>query len=349
MADVIGAAMSEDVKYKVNGDNSVLRSVLYDLWGGRCYWCGRPKQYGDVDIDHIVPRTIGADRLKELTAELLLSEDFDVHDPLNLALICRTCNGPGDKGSHDFSQFPRVLTRLRSAQKLRGKVITRVARFADAGAVASALLRAKEADLSDPKARQALEEHAPGLVQALALLGEEKVEYTTYRSVDVGLADDMLEVEVSLDASARRATTILEGACGGTVEAVLQEPVADLYRQIHADTQNAFEGIEVPAGQTYSGPPVSHYMRIDVNSIALDRTRTHFEFRFDGGFEASLSASLMQDSPDGGDLEDHQGEAYVTGRFSFTATWDAANDEEGDVYPGEPWIEEWEQEVWVEP
>lgn len=340
--------MSEDVKYKVNGDNSVLRSVLYDLWKGRCYWCNRPKAYGDVDIDHIVPRTIGADRLKELKAELLLSEDFDVHDPLNLALICRTCNGPGDKGSNDFSHVPRVLTRLRHAQKLRDAVVRRVETFTDAGAVASALLRAKAADLSDPNARQALEEHAPALVQALALLGEEKVEYTVFRSVEVDLGNGTgLEVEVSLDSSARRATTILEDVCGGTVEAVLQEPITDLYREIHADTESAFEGMEVPSGQMYSGPPVSTFMSIDVDSIAFQRIGTFFEFKFDGGFEASLSASLMRDDAHG-DLEDVQGEAYVTGRFSFTANWEAADDVESDVHPSEPWIEDLEQELWVE-
>jgi hypothetical protein len=89
------------------------------LWGYKCYWCQKPKDYYDVAIDHIIPQTVKDERLEELAAQFGLDTGFDIHDPRNLAPICSSCNGPGGKGDMDLGDVPIVLTRLRKAEKLR--------------------------------------------------------------------------------------------------------------------------------------------------------------------------------------------------------------------------------------
>ena len=49
--------MANSVRYKVNDDNSLLRFVLHELWEYKCYWCNTPKDYNDIQIDHIIPQT----------------------------------------------------------------------------------------------------------------------------------------------------------------------------------------------------------------------------------------------------------------------------------------------------
>lgn len=50
---------------------------------------------------------------------------------------------------------------------------------------------------------------------------------------------------------------------------------------------------------TTTTSPVSHFMRVDVDSIDYKRWGPPIEFTFGGNFEASLSASLVQDNFDG--------------------------------------------------
>ena len=130
------------------------------------------------------------ERLQQLRTQFGLSAEFDIHDPRNLAPICSACNGPGGKGDKDLSDVPVLLLRLRKAEKLRSTVIKKVHSFATPGKTATALILAKEADLSDPATRQAFEAHAPAVVQKLALLDEAKAEFVSFRTVEVQVDED---------------------------------------------------------------------------------------------------------------------------------------------------------------
>lgn len=341
--------MADSVRYRINGDNSRLRSVLYDLWKCKCYCCKRPKDYNDIQIDHIIPRTVTDERLQQLATQLGLPAEFDVHDPRNLAPICSSCNGPEGKGDEDLSDAPVMLIRLRRAEKLRSTVIKKVQTFASSGETATALILAKEADLSNPATRQAFEAHAPAVVQKLALLDEAKVEFVSFRTVEVQVDEDHyhanLQVGISLRAKARRAATILEDVCGGVIEDMVQEPVLDLFQQIHDRVQSNFESIYDQVEPISAGPPVDDFMGIDVDSIDFERNGSFFEFTFGGDFEASLSASLSQYSWDGSELEDLQGDAFVTGRYSFVASWDSS--EGGELGAGDCCIDSWDCDIHV--
>lgn len=177
--------MAGDVRYRVGGDNSLLRAVLHKVWDYKCYWCGWLKDFNDVEIDHIIPRNVSDERLQYLTRQFDLPAEFDIHDPRNLAPICPSCNGATGKGGQDLGDVPVVLNRLHTAMNLRSKVIKEVQAFANPSKTAAALIMANEADLSNPATRQAFEAHAPAVVQKLALLDEAKADFASFRSVAV--------------------------------------------------------------------------------------------------------------------------------------------------------------------
>lgn len=325
--------MQDASKYQPNGNNGVLRWVLYDGWDYRCYSCNRPKDFTDTQIDHLIPQRLPAGRLAAVLTELGLPADFDVHDAANLALICSTCNR--EKKNQDFTVAPVFIGRLRKAEGLRPKVIKAVQNFAVSGDVAKALLLATQAPLPDDAAKASFADHALGVVQRLVLLSETALEYTAWREVRLDLRDGLsLDVGLALDVPARRAVAILEDVYAAVVGDLLQEPLLSVYKKLHADVQSTFESLESPAGPIDSGPPVSDYMRIDVDAISFTRTPSAMSFEFAGEFEASMSASLVRSSDDGNELLDFQGDAAVSGRFSFEVTGDPSDN---SLEVGEPW------------
>ena len=60
--------------------------------------------------------------------------------------------------------------------------------------------------------------------------------------------------------------------------------------------------------------------------------------------EQVLSASLVQDNLDGIGLNEAQGDAQVSGTFSFVATWYFSADP-GGVDEGECWIKSWKDDI----
>jgi hypothetical protein len=344
-------AMADEVRYRVGGDNLLLRSVLHRHWKYRCYWCGWLKDFNDIDIDHIVPQTAAGERLQWWKTQFGLPDEFDIHDPGNLAPACGNCNGPSNKGGEDWSDLPVVANKLQKARDLRSKVIRDVQDFAKPSKTAEALIRANDADLSNPGARQMFETYAPAVVQKLALLDEDKADFTSAKTVAVEVdathRDPELEVGIFLRARERKAAAILEDVCGGMIEDVVQEPVIDLFQQIHERVQHDFENVrsnseelDYPIEPITAGPPVSTFMRINVDSLDFYRAGPSFEFKFGGEFEASLSASLAQYSSDGSELLELQGDAFVKGRYSFVATWDIS--EGGDIDADDCFIESWD-------
>jgi len=341
-----GVAASGTVRY--GRDKTLLRHMLWWQWGFRCYWCMRPKDFTDTQIDHIVPKSVGQSKLDELLKAFALPAGYDLDDPRNLAPICADCNGPNGKGSRDLAQSPAVGGKLERAEKMRPEVIRQVLAFRSNSKLGQSLLRINEADLGDAESRRLFEELAPGIVQRLALLGEEKVDFLTSRTESIEVGDDVpLEVDVSVNTRGRTALTILEEVCGCDVGETLAEPVASLLRQVRARVQDEFESIQGPAGPTNSGPPVEGFTRVDFDSVDFARAGENVKFTFGGYFELSLFASLVQNSWDGSELVDLQGFATATGRFSFDSEWNSSI-EPGDLAFVETSIESLDTDVWVD-
>ena len=338
-------AASKSVRY--GRDNSLLRYSLWQQWRFRCYWCMRPKDFTDTEIDHIVPKSVGRSKLDELLKVFALPANYDLDDPRNLAPICPDCNGPNGQGRRDLAQIPAVGNKLGRAEEMRPKVISQVLAFRSNSKLGESLLRVNEADLGDAEARRLFEEFAPGVVQRLALLGEDKADFLTSRRESAVLGDDgFLNGDVSVNTRGRTALTFLEEICGCDLGEILGESVASLLKQVRASVQDEFEAIEGPAGPTNSGPPVEGFIWVDFDSVDFARSGENVQFNFGGHFELSLSASLVQDSPDGSELVEIQGDATATGRFSSDTQWNSSM-KLGDLAFVETHIESLATDAWV--
>lgn len=264
-------------------------------------------------------------------------------------LARKASNAVNGTGSRDLAQTPAVGGKLQRAEEMRPEVIRQMLAFRSNLKLREYLLRVNEADLGNDEARTLFEELAPGVVQRLALLGEDKVDFLTWRTESVEVGDDgPFEVDVSVNTRGRTALTILEEVYGCELGEILGEPVASLLIQLRASVQREFESIEGPAGPTYPGPPVEGFIRVEVDSIDFARKGENVEFIFGGDFELSSAVSLLQDSLDGSELVELQGDAMTTGRFSFVALWECSM-EPGDLAFVETYIESLENTVSVEP
>ncbi|MEU3349957.1 hypothetical protein ABZ723_34295 [Streptomyces sp. NPDC006700] len=336
--------MGNVVRYG-SGNDAVLRFVLHDIWGRRCYWCHRPTDFNAIQIDHLLPQQAGADRLEELKTSYNLPDDFDIHDPANLAPICIDCNGRRGKSNDEYGHPPVFLTTLNKARQRRDTVIKRVKNFGASMEITEHLLAASTANLHDERIREAFEEHAPAIVQRLALLDVKKVDFLTIWYVEIVIEDDKpLSIGVSLNARGRATAEILEDMCRISLEDVLQERADELVRQIREGVHAELEAIEAPAGPLTAGPPLTTFIRIDIDSLDYQNVGSALEFTFHGNFEANTSASLAQSSPDGGELLELQGDTLVIGTFSFVVSWHFSTDP-ADVGRGECLIETWEPDI----
>ena len=165
-------AKTGEVRYRDGGTgNGILLQVIHEKWGYICYWCGpeevkKNKRYSEVELDHIVPRTIDDADLQQLIHDRELPADFDVDRPYNLAPICRPCNR--EKSDENFLNNGKVYAKLRRAQRYEPEVIKGVQNFTASNKMAKSLVYVTRADLSDPGIREAFEQHAPAVVQDLA-------------------------------------------------------------------------------------------------------------------------------------------------------------------------------------
>ena len=323
----------------------MLRLVLYNLWGSRCYRCQRPKDFNDIQIDHIIPRHVNSERLRELKRQYGLPRDFEINAPANLAPICSVCNGPRGKGKKEYRARLLEQDQLDRAISLQPKVVEQVLRFGKSRRIADHLLQASQTDLSDPNARQAFQEHAPAVVQKLALLDPEKVNYTSFSTEVVEIGHGAaLEVDISLNNRGRAAALILPDICRCSITNLLTVPAGGLTRKIRRRTRAAFQRIDGPAGPTVSGPPKIVFIWIGIDRIDYGREWPGIEFTFEGIFEADLTASVVQDNIHGVGLDEVQGHAQVYGTFSFGATWNPS-DAPGELDVGESWVASWKDDI----
>ncbi|MGW1124361.1 HNH endonuclease [Streptomyces sp. NPDC002526] len=334
----------KEVRYRNGGDNSILKMILIEQWRYRCCMCGRPKDYTDTQIDHLIPQSSSEAELKDARTQYSLTSSFDLHGPENLAPICSKCNHA--KSDQTFEGAGAMLLALRKAAKLRPDVISAYKKFGSGTRLSNHLLRSIAADLAQRKAREAFETFAPAIVQKLALLDEGKADFVTYHEVILAdmYPDDFHDVFVpdvclSLRTRGRTALSILQDVCGCQLKDLLEPRVHDLVELLEDQVRQEFERITEPS-RTNAGPAEMSHLQVTIEMIDYHRYASVLEFTFQGSFDAYLIASLVQDALDGDGIQDRQGEAAVTGTFSFTADW-LISAERGALDMSDCTIEEW--------
>ena len=335
-----------EVRYQENGDNRLLRHVLVGLWDQQCYWCRCFKDYADLQIDHVLPKTTCKSTRDDLQRAFGMDASYDVNALYNLAPICGTCNR--EKSDADLTGYGVVLTTLRKAKKIAPKVARRVELFGTASKLADALLHVAEADLSDKATRAMFEREAPAVVQRLAELGESKADFFAFRTVDVETRDIVHSVRLKLNERARAALTVLETVAGGRLEDALSAPLSDLFDRVREAAADALEDYDEGLGAPRVEPGDVDWPEITIDQIEFNGVPpAQLEFEFSGDFDAVVSASIARDSPSGDDLEYVQGEAVINGRFTFSFAWEAT-DPVGVFFFDQVFLQERRADAWIE-
>ncbi|MEU7871275.1 HNH endonuclease signature motif containing protein [Dactylosporangium sp. NPDC049140] len=330
----IPTTASATVRYLPNGDNTVLRDALYEVWGRRCHVCRRPKAFQEIQIDHLIARTTTAADLQRLKQQHGLPDDFNLHAPANLAPACGDCNG--QKGT--YVPGPGLLDiRLRKAATYESEVIAAVQGFATTHAVGRSLRVLRTVDLSDPAARAAFEQHAPAVVQELALLDESKADYLVTRSLDISSSVDMdlsdhdLGADLILDARGRTSAVIIEEIGGCTLAAALGPAVDGLAVQIRSRARAGLENPDVEV--VCFGAPVAEggalsvadlnctYLWLTIETVDVGREGAILSANFAGRFRSGFGGSVVRHT-----LSGHSGrwngEVGTAGQLWINCGWD---------------------------
>ncbi len=338
--------MADEVRYKPNGNNKVLRHVLRLSWDLRCYWCRHFKDYLDLEIDHILPQDSSDKERERLEREFKLASDYDIHALYNLAPICSDCNKL--KKGEDLTEIPAVASRLKLAQGFAGTVAKRVLSFGRASKLGEALLLAAEVDLADPDTRATFEEGAPAIVQRLAELGEGKADHLTHREVTVEACDEQHTFFVSLNEHGRAAVGVLEQVAGGVLEDVLAAPIEDLFRQAEEAIANALRDHDDGLGAPDVGSVSIDWPTLSIGAVRYSAIApAQIEFEFEGAFEGLASGSVARDNADGDGLEDVQGDATFSCRFKFDLAWEPSGGA-GNFYFDQMWLEDFDADMLVD-
>jgi hypothetical protein len=88
--------------------DAAFRLALHETAGKKCVWCNEPVVYFDMQIDHLIYKTIDDATLQDLVREFALRADFDVNETYNLVPIHARCN-------RSKSNKPLPVTPLHAA------------------------------------------------------------------------------------------------------------------------------------------------------------------------------------------------------------------------------------------
>jgi hypothetical protein len=155
------------------------RYAIWEAYGGRCIYCGDLVRYRDVELDHIVPRSVTADDLRALLVAAGLSSDWDVKGLQNTVPSCRSCNRT--KSNHRSS--PRQVLLLTTIAEARLPLVRslseKFARQASADRVRALL---EEALAGGTISWQDINEHRPADDARCAIRLSAPVEISTLKN-----------------------------------------------------------------------------------------------------------------------------------------------------------------------
>lgn len=110
--------------------DDLTRLAIFKAWNERCVWCRIPLFFSEMEVDHVIPKSLDSEYAVPLIAAHGLADDFDLRSLENLTVSCGPCNaGKGRKPPPEAPSITLVLATARShapgiAQrvgKLRGR------------------------------------------------------------------------------------------------------------------------------------------------------------------------------------------------------------------------------------
>ncbi|GAB1639639.1 hypothetical protein KRMM14A1259_00620 [Krasilnikovia sp. MM14-A1259] len=307
-----------DVRYRVGAANDVLRQALSEVWNRRCHACEEPLLFTETEIDHIIPRTTTPGDLADLITQHGLASDFDLDRPANLAPICRPCNGR--KSNRRLLHARSTTTLLDIAKAHAPEVVRRVNSHHTTNTVARDLNRVATANLSDPLTRKTFIENAQPVVQALALLDQDRVaDYTTVRHLH--LRPDNQYVRVMLNARGRVALSVIEDICGSDLDTALEAGIPTLKALID---QRVADHFRTPHHKANDPRITTSPFVVTVRSLDFSRVGTTIAAQSTGRAIGETHAAITDADPIGRDdpLARQDRYAEIKGDFELIARWD---------------------------
>lgn len=334
--------VSHEIRYRFGeaDKNSILRLALLEAWGHRCYWCTEPKDFADIQIDHIIPHTITTDDLEEILREHLpwpARQAFDVHTAQNLAPICTPCNIK--KGNTTLIGTGILSTHLRKSSQMRTKVERYVRSFQASNTVSKALLAVSTADLTDPGSRKALDDLGPIVMQRFAMLTPEVLtQYSTIHKIDDPREDESIRALVNINETGRKTKAILEEYYKINANDAFLEILKAVKSGIIVRLEDDISSELRRHGHMYPqvGPPAGRRI-IEIEDLAFDAADAIFTA--EGTFEFDVSAEVVVPSENDSGSESFQSDTAAHGRFSVAFWPDKSNTAVTEV--DTPLITEW--------
>ncbi|WP_326557141.1 hypothetical protein [Micromonospora sp. NBC_01796] len=304
-------------------DDKVLRGALFDVWNTVCSSCEQPQVFTETQIEHLIPRTVDPDMLQDLIEYHGLAPDFHVDRPANLSVICVPCNGrKRDRILHTLG----MTTILHIAEERSREVIRRVHGHASARQVARSLMTAARADLSDPRARTEFLEHAPAVVQTLALLDEDRVDFLVPHQIGLHVGR-LVWVAFTLDARGRLMLGWIEQICGRPFDRVIRDGICEIVSHAAAQIEQAVRS--ACGGDTGSVESTSaDELTVAIHLDDLQRDGSRITCQVSGRLDGEYSAVVHDAEYWGTEYEIiyKQLDAQLATQFLLTISWDLTAD-----------------------
>lgn len=296
-------------KWQYGSGNVALRSVLYAIYNRRCYRCEELRNFVEIEIDHIVPRSTNDDEFDRIREEYVLVTDFSRDDPSNLAPICSGCNKT--KSGRPFSRTLHELDRLRRAGERRQKVIDEVEKFFSLDSLARALVKATVSNPNDAKTRATLVMYAPAFVQKIASVDEALVRFTKVDYQQTFIDGTTVHLRSTLSQEhlvvVSMLTTIFRASLWDLMKDKLDELVEVMKAELDAYALDELEREDPNFLEDLDPAHIAH-IGLEVNSVALSRTDEGLVVTFNAGLELQQLRSIPFLREDG--LWGERGDAY---------------------------------------
>lgn len=92
------------------------RVALWRAAKQRCFYCGQPVAFNDLEIDHIIPESTSVERRTELVRKLELGSDFHINSMQNLVPTHHDCNRRKSSLELPIGRLVLALERWKKAQ-----------------------------------------------------------------------------------------------------------------------------------------------------------------------------------------------------------------------------------------
>lgn len=321
--------MSEEVIKYGKKWNLLIRFALWDVWENKCWICEELKLFQDIQIDHVIPRTISEDRLPELKAYHSLSDEFDVDGLENLAPACVNCNK--NKSNESRLDKPVItMTLLKIGDRMR-RVENKIRNIQSNRGISKALQYLYEVNLWNADNQKLLTPIIRDITEGLHYRGIEirpRVRKEIYIEAVARKYSDSCNVQILIEGNERFLFDFVEKVCKVSIDECFASAIEELSENFNKDAED--KARETISEGEYNS---SENSSIDFSSFSciaekieiLSRVDAEYSMQISGRVSGCLSVSrvidltVLHDSVETSDSFSHSTQPFeCEGEFSLT-------------------------------